>query len=333
MISLATRYLLATILLCGSASAAINMSGTWQFTLPVSGGTGVTYTGPLTQVATCATTATVIGSISDAGSVTINVTLNGQTRTLSGNVSADGNTASGTYNTGSGSCLTVTSGTWMGTRLQQVLPQFAFGGGWYSALYFSNEANTAASFSLTFVASDGTPLNVPSIGGSTTTVNLSPNGAAIVEALNTGGLSQGTVFMALPGGVVGYGIFRQSVPNLPDQEAVVPLSSTSTTASRLTWDDTLATTAVAFVNSGSTTTTVSIAVHDSLGNVLGTASFSLDPHVQTAKVLRGLAGLAAVAGTRGSADFTATGGTGGTIAVLGLRFVGAAFTSIPTADR
>jgi len=35
-------------------------------------------------------------------------------------------------------------------------------------------------------------------------------------------------------------------------------------------------------------------------------------------------------GNRGSAEFTVTSGN---VAVLGLRFIGSAFTSIPTADR
>jgi hypothetical protein len=51
---------------------------------------------------------------------------------------------------------------------------------------------------------------------------------------------------------------------------------------------------------------------------------------KTAIALRDLPGLGAMAGKRGSADFTVAFGN---VAVLGLRFGGAAFTSIPTADR
>jgi len=46
--------------------------------------------------------------------------------------------------------------------------------------------------------------------------------------------------------------------------------------------------------------------------------------------LRDLPGLAGVSGSLGSVDFTTSIGT---LAALGLRFNGAAFTSIPTSDR
>jgi hypothetical protein len=82
-----------------------------------------------------------------------------------------------------------------------LLPQFAFGGGWYSALYFTNGGANPASFPIKFVADAGAPLNVPAIGGSSTIVNLPAGGTAIVEAPNSGSLNQGYVSMALPPGV------------------------------------------------------------------------------------------------------------------------------------
>lgn len=57
---------------------------------------------------------------------------------------------------------------------------------------------------------------------------------------------------------------------------------------------------------------------------------SLTAKSKTAAELRTLPGLSGMPGRRGSADFTADTGS---VAVLGLRFGGAAFTSIPTADR
>ena len=61
----------------------------------------------------------------------------------------------------------------------------------------------------------------------------------IVDAKGDKGnpLSQGYVSVALPGGVTGNGCFRQSLPALPDQEAVVPLSGTTATTSTLIFDD------------------------------------------------------------------------------------------------
>jgi hypothetical protein len=77
-------------------------------------------------------------------------------------------------------------------------------------------------------------------------------------------------------------------------------------------------------------TTVAITVLDSSGNILGTSSVALLAKSKTETVLRGLPGLGAMAGTRGSAKFTVATGN---VAVLGLRFYGAAFTSIPTVGQ
>lgn len=169
----------------------------------------------------------------------------------------------------------------------------------YSALYFTNMGANPAAFTVNFAHDDGTPLNVPSVGGSSTIVNLAPGGTAIVEAPNVGAPSEGSAFLALPGGVVGYGVFRQSLSGEPDQEAVVPLSGASTTTSELIWDDTSFTTAVAIVNPSSVTSLVSIAVRDRQGNTIGTSSVTRGPRAKTALVLRLLSGLGAMVGNRG----------------------------------
>jgi hypothetical protein len=72
--------------------------------------------------------------------------------------------------------------------ITSVLPQFAFGGGWYSALYFTNVTASVISFSVTFIDANGQPLTVPSVGGSTAQVNLAAYGTAIIEAPNAGSL-------------------------------------------------------------------------------------------------------------------------------------------------
>ncbi|MGC4050103.1 MAG: hypothetical protein QM757_12025 [Paludibaculum sp.] len=41
------------------------------------------------------------------------------------------------------------------------LPQLAFGGGWYTALYFSNTTANALSVTANFIGEDGNPLQVP----------------------------------------------------------------------------------------------------------------------------------------------------------------------------
>jgi hypothetical protein len=210
---------------------------------------------------------------------------------------------------------------------QNILPQFVHGGGWYTALYFTNTGSASVSFPVAFFADAGTPLSVPSVGGSSTTVNLAPQGTTIIEAPNAGSLAQGYVSTVLPSGVVGYSIFRQSVPGIADQEAVVPLSLVGTSTATLIWDDTVYTTAVAIANPTSNAETVTITVLDSSGTLIGSSSVSLPANGKTEAVLHALSGLTGMVGNRGSASFTVT--PGGSITVLGLRFNGSAFTSIP----
>ena len=208
-----------------------------------------------------------------------------------------------------------------------VLPQFVFGGGWYSALYFTNLTGAAVSFPVSFVGDAGTPLTVPSLGGSTTQVKLAAYGTAIIEAPNVGSLVQGYAAITLPSGVFGYGVFRQSVPGQSDQEAVVPLSDAGASSNTLTWDERNLVTAVAIVNPGSTAATVAVTLWDEDGNTIGTSSVALLPNSKTAAALRSLSGLSGMVGKRGSAQFMVSTGS---VAVLGLRFDGLAFTSIPT---
>ena len=122
--------------------------------------------------------------------------------------------------------------------------------------------------------------------------------------------------MPLPVGVTGYGIFRQSIPGVNDQEAVVPLSGTSATISTFEFDDTKYVTGVAVVNLATVSTTISVVASDPQGNTIGTSNIPLGPLAKTAVVLRDLPGLAGVSGSLGSVDSTASIGK---VAALGLR--------------
>jgi hypothetical protein len=172
---------------------------------------------------------------------------------------------------------------------------------------------------------------VPSVGGgSSTVVNLDPHGTAIIEAPNTGELDQGYVSLSLPPGVGAYGVFRQSVTGVPDQEAVVLLCGAFSTSASLIWDETRFTTSVAIVNPSIVAAMVDITVRNANGLVIGTAHVPLAANNKKAVVLRTLPGLDAMSGNRGSADFTVASGN---VAVLGLRFGAVAFTSIPTVQQ
>ena len=208
-----------------------------------------------------------------------------------------------------------------------VLPQFVFGGGWYTALYFTNTNGSPVAFPVNFVSGTGTSLVVPSVNGSSVNVNLVARGTAIIEAPNSGNLVQGYASFSLPAGVTGYGVFRHSVPGQPDQEAVVPLSNAQAVSNLLTWDETNLITGVAIVNPSATANTVSVTLWDENGNTIGTAPVALPAGNKTAVLLRTLPGLSGMMGKRGSAQFSVTAGS---VAVLGLRSDGLALTSIPT---
>jgi hypothetical protein len=211
--------------------------------------------------------------------------------------------------------------------IEQVLPQFAFGGGWYTALYFTNSNATPVSFTVNFISDAGTTMTVPNVNGQ---VTLAPGATTILEALNQGPLTQGYATAVLPAGVTGYGVYRQSVPGRFDQEALVNFRSAQSSLSTLIYDDTNFTTSVAIVNTSGSPVTVNINAHDSNGNAIGASSFSLAAYGKTESALRGILGLAGIAGLRGSANFSVTSGS---ISVIGLRFGAIAFTSIPVTEQ
>ena len=76
-----------------------------------------------------------------------------------GNLSGTG-TASGTTS----STFSVSGTGTLGTG-QKILPQFVYGGGWYTALYFSNSTTAAVSFPLTVTGDNGSALAVPGLPG------------------------------------------------------------------------------------------------------------------------------------------------------------------------
>jgi hypothetical protein len=216
------------------------------------------------------------------------------------------------------------------TSTSYALSQLAFGGGWYTAMYFSNPTSAALTANVKFFAGNGTPLGVPLTGIGTVTsqtIALNPNATTLLEAPNTGDLQQGWVQADLPTGLIGTGVFRQSASGRSDNEAVVLLTGVSKQQAVLTFDDNNLTTAIAIVNPSSTGATVNISVYGDDGTLIGTSSLSLGALSKTASNLKDLPGLAGVTGHRGMARFTVTSGA---ISVLGLRFNnGGAFTSIP----
>ncbi len=213
----------------------------------------------------------------------------------------------------------------------QILPHLAFGGGWYTDLYFTNISSAPVSFTVNFIGDDGNPVTIPApIGGSSVVVNLAARSTALLQAPNVGSLAEGYVSVALPSGVSVYGVFGLSVPGQPVQEAVVPLSGTTAITSTLLFDNANYTTGVALVNLSSVSATISAIAYDNLGNMIATSAIPLAANAHKADVLTNFPGLAALAGLVGSVDFTSSAGT---LALLGIRSNGSAFTSIPVSNR
>jgi hypothetical protein len=222
---------------------------------------------------------------------------------------------------------TVTSST------GSVLPQLAFGGGWSTAIYFSNTTNSPVSFPVNFLGDDGSPLEVPLNGigpVSVQTVNLNSRSTVIFEAPNSGNLVQGWGAAFQPPGVVGYAVFRESVQGRADQEAIVSLVPESGHVADLIYDDTADTTAFALANPGKNQNTIKVTVYGVDGSQIGLSQVMLGPASKTAATLRGLPGLAGIAGSRGRVTFSSDSGP---FSVLGLRFGAEAFTSIPVNQR
>ena len=211
------------------------------------------------------------------------------------------------------------------TQQTKILPQFVFGGGWYTALYFTATPDSDASFTVNFIGDNGAPLNVPALGGSSVNVTMSAGSTTLLEAPNVGpDLIRGYVSVTLPPNVTGYGVFRQTVPGRPDQEATVPFVNASSKTMTIIWDENGFSTGAAFVNLGSGNQ-VTITVRGAGGGVIDTQVVPLAPNTKTSKTFEEIFGTE-LAGRRGAADFTVSSGA---VAVLGLRFGSAAFTDIP----
>jgi len=208
-----------------------------------------------------------------------------------------------------------------------VMGQFAFGGGWYSAIYFNNNSPGAVSFTVNFIGDDGNPLTVAALGGTSKTVDVPAGGTAIIEAPNSSTtLSQGYAVFNLPPGVTGYGVFRWTVGGR-DQEAVVPFSPSTATASTLMFDATNGlVTGIAIVNPSPIANTVHVLALDNTGATLGTTNIALAANGKSENTLSAMQGMSGITGHRGKVVFTVGSGS---VAVLGLRADLLALTSIP----
>jgi hypothetical protein len=219
--------------------------------------------------------------------------------------------------------------------LTRVLPQLAFGssatlGNWSTSVYLHNTTAAPVSATVRFFGADGSPLTVPGINASSTQVNLGARGTGVVEVPNLGPLTQGSVAIEAPDGVIGYGIFRQALQGINPQEGVVPFSSSTATGATIVFDETDFVTAVAVLNPGAAAVAVTVRARDSGGVEIGTFTLNLNPRQREALVVRDRPEMTQIRGRRGVLEFSSSGGP---VSVLGLRFNQLAFTSILPVER
>ncbi|WP_321474005.1 hypothetical protein [uncultured Paludibaculum sp.] len=220
-----------------------------------------------------------------------------------------------------------------------VFPHLATGGGWATTLVLVNMSATAVTFTQGFYDTNGQPLtlslqSVPS-GDQLTTSSIQgtiPPGASFnIKVLDQGtGLKTGWSVIAYDSTnarLGGYAIFRQSITNTPDFEALVPLSAYDDYVFMMPYDNMNGfVTSMALVNPATNTSNqVFVTILDIDGNNIGTDTISLAPGQQLAFAIPDR--FAVTQGKIGSILFECSTNR---LAGLGFRFnPGHAFATIP----
>jgi hypothetical protein len=336
-------------LLCAQSGG--DLSGVWQFTVK-STNTNVQYSalGQISEFgnnlsgqlsftgAPCATSAPFSGTLSTLFglAVTFQVNENGQLVSFIGTAAADGNTASGNYSAPGGGCLNSDVGVWTARRLatvnspyRVVIPQLVDGAGWKSTLKFVNMENHPVSFTVQFFGDDGHSLFIPVVGfgvASNVAVTLPAAGSTSIETPGTIGPLQrgwaGVVLQNPSDSLGGFAVFRQTVPGIPDQEAIAPAIGQFSGPFAVVFDNTSYATAVALANPSGTPLIVPVTIRNEQGSVIDRESYALGPFGHAAFAIASQWPSTAVG--RGTLEFDPQGfGLG----AVGLRFNGSVFTS------
>ena len=226
------------------------------------------------------------------------------------------------------------------TPLSSLIPagsgaQLASGHYWETTITLVNKGNSSARTKLDFFDNQGNPLvlpvtfpatpGVPAVMLSTLERTLAPGASLSVSS--TGPVDIETVGWARlssDGDVGGFAIFRQDVDGA--QEALVPMEIGNPDA-WLQWFDNTGTFAsgVAVVNNATTPASMPVIVRDEAGAQIHTQTLELAGMGHISGALSSIIGN--TGGKVGSVEFRTP--PGGAITVLGLRFNGVSFTTIP----
>ena len=213
--------------------------------------------------------------------------------------------------------------------------QLASGHYWETTITLVNKGNFAARAKVEFFDNLGNPLVLPVTFPSTpgvpavmiSTLERTLAAGASLSFSSTGPVDIETVGWArlsTDGDVDGFAIFRQDVDGA--QEALVPIES-ETPDAWLLWFDNTGTFAsgIAVVNNTTTPASIPVIVRDEAGAEIHTQTVELAGLGHISGALSDILGN--TGGKVGSVEFRTP--PGGAITVLGLRFNGVSFTTIP----
>ncbi len=218
------------------------------------------------------------------------------------------------------------------------LAQIASGGGWTTIITLVNNSTSTAQVQLNFYDLNGNPLALPlsfpqqasSVPGSPVTTlvqTINPMATLIIQT--TGPATQNTLVgwaELLSNANVGANAVFQQVEPGSLQEAVVPLETRNPNSFIIPYNNANGfTTTVAIANVATQTANINVIVRDDTGATLQTSTLTLSPLGHTDFALP--ANYPVTSQRLGTVQFQTP--SGGQITVLGLRFVGAAFTTVP----
>jgi hypothetical protein len=201
------------------------------------------------------------------------------------------------------------------------IPQFAFGGGFASTLYFTNSTDAEVTFDAAFFRNNGSALEVG--GAAIQSVKIPARGLAVINAPNEGALTQGWAGFNLPDGVTGFNRLRQITENQADRELIIPITKTNEQQKTLVvFDDTVINTQLVVANPGSAEATITATVRDDQGATIGTSEFKLAAGAKVVVLLKDR--VADAAGKRGTIELTTSTSA---VSALAIRFDGTALVA------
>lgn len=234
----------------------------------------------------------------------------------------------------------------------QIIPQIADGGDFRTTITLVNIGTVAAGVKVRFFKSSGmvtgatgTVTSAPqaySIAGlgkvTTVDVTLQPNASSVLETngddpVAVSGYAE-VDFSGTPGALIGgFAVFRQTVPNRPDQEVTVPMLSRYDLNLRFAVDNTSGYLSCMAVANPSATQTLNATArfYDLRGAAAGSQELPPMPP-QTQVLLCTPDFIGAAKGNRGTVAFTAENGQ---LSVLALRFApsGSITSVLPVVNR